>query len=57
MEGFDDLPETHLEDDEYEAFLDREFGSDGTPRGGPAVGVVILVIVLVVLAIAVVVFR
>lgn len=34
---FDDIPETHLDDEDYEAFLEREFDADGQLRDGPPV--------------------
>ena len=45
-----DLPETHLDDDDYEDFLQREFGADGSPRGRPPVGLIIAVVIVALLA-------
>jgi hypothetical protein len=50
IEGFDDLPSTHLDDDEYDAFLARELDAEGRVRGEPrvtlwlGVGIAVLVI-------------
>jgi len=56
-DDFDDLPQTHLDDEAYEEFLDRELDATGRPRGRPPVAVVILVLVALVLAIAVLTLR
>ena len=56
-DGFDDLPQTHLDDEAYEEFLARELDGAGRPRGVPPVAIVILVLVVLVLAIAVVSLR
>ena len=53
-DDFDDLPETHLEDEDYEAFVRRELDDRGRPRGTPKVTAIILLLILVVLAVAVV---
>ena len=54
LEGFDDLPSTHLDDDEYEAFLARELDGRGRVRGEPRValwlGLAILALVVLALA-------
>ena len=56
-DDFDDLPQTHLDDDAYEEFLKRELDGAGRFRGVPPVAVVILVLAVLVLAIAVVILR
>ena len=56
-DDFDDLPQTHLDDEAYEEFLQREMDGAGRPRGVPPVAVVILVLVVIILAIAVVSLR
>jgi hypothetical protein len=56
-DDFDDLPQTHLDDDAYEEFLQRELDGAGRPRGIPPVAIVILVLVVLVLAVAVVSLR
>ncbi len=48
----DDLPSTHLDDDEYDEFLEREFDADGGLRGEPPVPRIILGIVLLVIVFA-----
>lgn len=53
----DDLPATHLDDEAYEGFLEREFGRDGRPRAGPRVAFAVLLLVVLVLAVAMVVLR
>jgi hypothetical protein len=49
----DDYPDTQLDDDEYEAFLAREFDSQGRAKGDPPIGryVAFAVVALIVLAI------
>lgn len=54
IDGFDDFPVTHLEDDEYDEFLSKEFDADGRLRGEPrvrwAIGLaIVLLLVLIVL--------
>lgn len=56
-DDFDDLPQTHLDDEAYEEFLERELDGSGRPRGLPPVAIVILVLAVLVLAIAVVSLR
>ena len=48
----DDFPSTHLDEDEYEEFLEREFDREGGLRDELPVGRIILgiVVLLVVLA-------
>ena len=36
-EDYDDVPETHLDDEDYDEFLAREFDEDGRLRDGPPV--------------------
>jgi hypothetical protein len=52
-DDFDDLPETHLDDDAYDEFLAREFDAEGRVRGDPPV-TRFLIMLIVVLAIVVV---
>ena len=56
-DDFDDLPQTHLDDEAYEEFVHRELDGSGRPRGVPPVAVVIVVLIVIVLAIAVVALR
>jgi len=56
-DSFDDLPQTHLDDEAYEEFLKRELDGSGRPRGVPPVAIVIFVLAVLVLAIAVVSLR
>ena len=56
-DDFDDLPQTHLDDEAYEEFLKRELDGSGRQRSLPPVAIVILVLVVLVLAIAVVSLR
>jgi hypothetical protein len=51
-DGFDDLPETHLEDDDYDEFVRREFDAGGHLKEGPPVTVILVVLIILVLAIA-----
>lgn len=51
-DDFDDRPETHLDDEDYEAFLDREFDAAGRPRPPIPVTTILVVLIVVVLAIA-----
>ena len=57
MSDFDDLPETHLDDEDYDAFIAREFDAGGRPRETSAQRVTwvigFLIVLAVVLAIAV----
>ena len=53
-DDFDDLPQTHLDDEAYEEFLERELDAQGNVRGTPPVTVILLVLIVVVLAIAIV---
>ena len=55
IDGFDDFPVTHLEDEEYDEFLSKEFDGDGRLRGEPRVRWVIgLAIVLLLVLIVVI---
>ena len=56
-DDFDDLPQTHLDDEAYEEFLKRELDGTGRPRGVPPVAIILVVLVVLVLAIAVVTLR
>jgi len=49
---FDDLPETHLEEDDYDDFVRREFDADGGLRGPLPVTLLLLVLIALVLGIA-----
>ena len=51
-DDFDDLPETHLDDEEYEEFLKREMDPGGRLREGPPVGWILLVLTVIVLGLA-----
>lgn len=46
------VPQTHLDDDDYELFLKREMDGQGRLRDGPPVGWILLVVIVVVLGIA-----
>jgi len=50
-DGFDDFPVTHLEDEDYDEFLAREFDEEGRLRGEPrvawAIGLAIVLLVAV----------
>ena len=48
----DDLPSTHLDDDDYEEFLAREFDAEGGLRGELPVTRIILGIVAILLVLA-----
>jgi hypothetical protein len=51
--GFDDFPETHLGDEEYEEFRRKSFDSAGGERGDPPVTRILLwLIALLLLAAA-----
>ncbi len=52
-DDFDDLPETHLDDEDYDEFLAREFDSEGHVRGDPPVTrfLVMLIVLLALLAV------
>ncbi len=51
-DGFDDLPSTHLDDDEYNEYLAREFDSVGGVKGDPPVGLWIGILIAILVAIA-----
>jgi len=53
----DDFPTTHLEDDDYEDFLAREFDREGGLRGELPVVRIILAIVGILVVLAVVLSR
>lgn len=53
----EDLPSTHLDDEEYDAFLQRELDAEGRVRGMPPVTFILIVLILIVLAVAVVSLR
>lgn len=54
---FDDLPLTHLDDEQYEEFVRRELDAGGRPRNGPPVALAIAVLTLLVFALAVLLLR
>ncbi len=54
---FDDYPETHLDDDEYDEFIASEFDDKGRLKGPPPVALIIGLIVVAILMVAVVLFR
>ena len=49
----DDFPDTHLDDDEYDAFLAREFDAQGRAKGDPQIAryVALAVLALIILAV------
>jgi hypothetical protein len=53
----DDFPSTHLEDDDYDDFLAREFDREGGLRGELPVVRIILGIVVLLLVLAVYLFT
>ena len=53
-DDFDDLPQTHLDDDAYDAFLKRELDADGNVRDTPPVTLILVVLIVIALAVAVV---
>jgi hypothetical protein len=55
-DDFDDLPETHLADDDYDEFLAREFDRDGGLRDEPPVARYILMLVVLIAIVIVLVF-
>jgi len=50
---FDDFPETHLGDEEYEEFQRRNFDTQGRLRDGPPVTRILLVLIALLLLAAV----
>ncbi len=52
----DDYPSTHLDDDDYDEFLAREFDGEGRLRDGPPVTRLILGLIAVVLLLALLLF-
>jgi len=54
---FDDYPETHLDDDEYDEFVASEFDDKGRLKGTPPVPLIIGLIVVAILMFAVVLLR
>ena len=53
-DDFDDLPETHLDDEDYDEFLAREFDQDGRLKDGPPVtkfliGAIVMLVLLMLL--------
>ncbi len=53
-DDFDDLPQTHLDDEAYETFLKQELGADGSVRDTPPVTLILVVLIVIALAVAVV---
>ena len=56
IEGFDDFPETSLDDEDYDDYLAREFDREGRVRGEPPVGWFIGLAVVLLAALAIVLF-
>ena len=56
LDDADDYPQTHLDDDAYDEFLQKEFDSQGRLKGDPRVAAWIVVLIVLVLAGAVVAF-
>jgi len=54
VDGFDDFPETSLEDEDYDDFLAREFDAEGRLRGEPRVAWFIGLAVVLLAALALV---
>ena len=55
-EGFDDFPETSLEDEDYDEFLAREFDAEGRLRGEPRVAWFIGLAIVLLAALAILLF-
>jgi hypothetical protein len=53
----DDLPSTHLDDDDYDEFLAREFDREGGLRGELPVVRILLGIIVILVILAVFLFR
>ncbi|MGE0190419.1 MAG: hypothetical protein AB7T63_00100 [Planctomycetota bacterium] len=51
-EDFDE-PLTHLDDDAYDEFVGRTFGSGGEEKGDPPIGKILLLVLLAILVVAV----
>ena len=49
----DDFPGTHLDDDDYDAFLAREFDGSGHAKGDPPIARYVALVVLALIALAV----
>lgn len=52
IDGFDDFPETELDDEDYDEFVAREFDPDGALKGEPRVAWVIGLAIVLLLAVA-----
>ena len=52
-DDFDDLPETHLDDEDYDEFVARTFDTEGRLKGSPPVGWIIAIIMALLLILAV----
>jgi hypothetical protein len=51
VEGFDDVPATHLADDEYDEFVAAEFDSEGREKRDPPVTAILLGLTVVILVV------
>lgn len=49
----DDLPATHMSDDEYAAYASETFDAEGRERGAPPVAAILIGITLLVILVAV----
>jgi len=56
-DAFDDLPETHLDDEAYDAFVASAFDDEGRVRGDPPVGRFILALVVAIAIAALLLFS
>jgi hypothetical protein len=56
-EEFDDLPETSLDDEEYDRYVADEFDRSGRLRDGPPVGLILLILTVAVLLVAALLLR
>jgi len=52
VDGFDDFPETELDEDDYDEFVAREFDPDGALKGEPRVAWVIGLAIVLLLAVS-----
>ena len=55
-DGFDDIPATHMEDDEYEQFVAGEIDSKGRVKGDPPVTAILLGLTVAILIVCVLVY-
>jgi hypothetical protein len=56
-DGFDDIPATHMGDEEYDAFIASEIDAKGRVKGDPPVTAIILGITAAILLVWILFFR